>query len=85
VTDETRDPFADPELSPRGARALSVIGAVLAVVALFQVSILFGPVAMAAGLIAHLKGDRWGFKVAILAGVTTIIGMSIALLFANRG
>lgn len=76
-------PDAPPDLSTRGARALSVVGAVLAVAALFQLSILLGPLGMVAGLVAHLKGDRYGFKVAVVAGITTVVGMSLAFLLVN--
>ena len=77
------DPFATPELSPRGARVLTVVGGLLAVVALFQLAIVTGPLGMAAGLLGHLKGDRWGFKVAVAAGITTLVGLSLQFLFAN--
>lgn len=84
MTDHDRaGPDALPDLSPRGARALTVAGAVLAVAALFQLAILLGPLGMVAGLVAHLKGDRYGFKVAVVAGVTTVVGMSLAFLVVN--
>lgn len=84
MTDHDRaDPDALPDLSPRGARALTVVGAVLAVAALFQLAILLGPLGMVAGLVAHLKGDRYGFKVAVVAGITTVVGMSLAFLVVN--
>ncbi len=68
------------EVPTRGARAWSIAGLVGAVTAVWF--IVPGVLGMVFGSIAHLKGDRFGMPVAILSGVTTIVGM--ALLFFTR-
>lgn len=76
----TRDPLDDaPAVTPRGSLALTVVAWVLAVVALLPtgLSLLVGPVGMACGLIAHLKGRRAGFVAAAACAFTTVIGLSL--------
>ncbi len=78
------DPFVVPEASPRGRRALTVAAFLLALASLFNVwPFLLGPVGMASGLVAHVKGDRLGFAAAVTAGVLMMIGMAIGFLFFN--
>lgn len=62
---------------PGGALAWVVVGAVGAVTAIWFV--LPGVVGMVAGSVAHLKGHRAGMPVAVASGLTTIIGMALAL------
>lgn len=72
------DPFAPLEASPRFASAFAVAGFALAAVAVLgNASVLAGPLGMAAGLIAHVKGSRLGMVAAICAGLATIVGMTI--------
>ena len=79
-----RDPFAVPEASPRGRRALTVVAFLLGVASLFNVwPFLLGPIGMASGLVAHVKGDRLGFAAAVTAGVLMMVGMAIGFLFFN--
>ncbi len=59
-----------------GARAWAVVGAIGAVTAIWFV--LPGVLGMVAGSVAHLKGDRWGMPVAVVAAITTIVGMALA-------
>lgn len=68
------------EVPTRGARTWAVLGGLLAVAAVWIP--LLGVVGMVAGSGSHLKGDRWGMPVAILAGVGTVVGM--ALVFFTR-
>jgi hypothetical protein len=80
MADEERDPFAPIEASPRFATPLALVAfglAVFAVVA--RMEAIAGPVGMAVGLIAHVKGSRLGMPAAIAAGIATIVGMSITL------
>lgn len=77
---EERDPFAPIEASARFATLFAVVGAVCAVAAVVTgLAPLFGPIGMASGLIAHVKGSRYGMPVAILAGLGMIVGMSVIL------
>lgn len=90
TSDRQRTPMATPsgdtvlrdgvQVPTRGARAWSIAGLVGAVAAIWF--IVPGVLGMVFGSIGHLKGDRWGMPVAIVAGVTTIVGM--ALLFFTR-
>jgi hypothetical protein len=77
------DPYQVPAASPRGRRALTVLAFVLAVLAIFQLPIVIGPLGMAVGLVAHVKGDRLGFVAAMVAGATTVIGMALLFFFDN--
>lgn len=72
-----------PTGSPRGARALTVVAFALAVLALVELPMVLGPLGMACGLIAHVKGDRAGFAAAVVAAVTTVVGLTLLFLVAN--
>lgn len=75
-----RDPFAPIEASPRFATPLAVIGFALALAALaFRLEVVAGPLGMAVGLIAHVKGSRLGIPAAIASGVAMIAGMAITM------
>jgi hypothetical protein len=75
-----RDPFAPIEASPRGAGLLVGLAAVLAVAALLGgLSPITGPLGMLVGLVAHVKGHRYGMHVTVAAGLMMIAGMSISL------
>lgn len=75
-----RDPFAPLDASPRFATPLAVVAILLGIAAVFlRVEAIAGPVGMAVGLIAHVKGSRLGLPAAILAGVGMIVGMSLTL------
>ena len=77
---EERDPFAPIEASPRFATPLAVVAVVCAVAAAATgLAPLFGPIGMASGLIAHVKGSRYGMPAAVLAGLGMIVGMSVIL------
>lgn len=76
-----RDPFAVPELSPRGRRVL--VGAAVAAAiaaAIGGLAPLAGPIGMFLGLSAHLKGSRFGMPATVLAGVATVVGFAITFL-----
>jgi hypothetical protein len=82
--DPTRDVPVDPldeapPTSPRGSLALTVVAFVLGALAFLPtgLSFLVGPVGMACGLIAHLKGRRAGFGAAVVAAVGTVVGLSL--------
>jgi hypothetical protein len=80
MADEERDPFAPLEASPRFATPLALVAFGLAVVAIVaRMEAVAGPVGMAVGLVAHVKGSRLGMPAAIAAGIATIVGMSITL------
>jgi hypothetical protein len=75
-----RDPFAPIEASPRGAGALVAVAAALGVAAMLGgLSPITGPIGMLVGLVAHVKGHRWGMPVTIAVGLMMIAGMSITL------
>ncbi len=72
-----RDPFAPVEASPRGATPLAVLAVLAAVAAaLMGVEAVAGPVGMALGLIAHVKGSRLGLPATALAAVGMVVGMA---------
>jgi hypothetical protein len=72
------DPFAPVEASPRLATPLAVVALALAVVAaLSGLEVVAGPLGMAVGLIAHVKGSRLGMPAAVAAGIAMIVGMSV--------
>lgn len=72
------DPFAVPQPSPRGARALALSAFVLALAAVWVP--LLGVLGMGVGSVGHLKGERLGMVGAVTAGVTTIVGMTLTML-----
>ena len=75
-----RDPFAPVPVSPRFATPLAVVAIVLALVAaLTGLAAVAGPLGMAVGLVAHLKGSRLGMPAAVLAGIGMVAGMAIAM------
>jgi hypothetical protein len=77
---QERDPFAPIEASPRFATPLAILGVVLGLAAAVTgLAAILGPVGMAAGLVAHVKGSRLGMPAAIVAGVGMIVGMSVIL------
>ena len=77
ATDE-RDPFAPVEASPRFATPLAVLALVLAALCVVSYAeAIAGPLGMALGLIAHVKGSRLGMSAAVVAGIAMIVGMSI--------
>jgi hypothetical protein len=83
VTTESprRDPFAPVEASPRGATALATLALVAAVLAaLTGVEAVAGPMGMALGLIAHVKGSRLGLPATALAAVGMVVGMATSML-----
>lgn len=81
--DGTVDPLDEaPPTTPRGSLVLTVAAFVLGAIAFLPtgLSFLVGPVGMACGLIAHLKGRRAGFGAAVLAAVGTVVGLSLRTL-----
>lgn len=75
-----RDPFAPIVASPRGALALVVLAGALSVAAVVTgLAALAGPLGMLVALVAHVKGHRAGMPMAVVAGLATIVGMTIVL------
>jgi hypothetical protein len=73
-----RDPFAPLDASPRFATPLAVLAFACAVGALVTgLAPLLGPLGMALGLVAHVKGSRLGLPAAVAAGVLMIAGMAL--------
>jgi hypothetical protein len=78
---QDRDPFAPVQASPRFATPLAIIAIVLAVAAASTgTEAIAGPLGMALGVIAHVKGSRLGMPAAILAAIGMVIGLSITML-----
>jgi hypothetical protein len=66
------------------ARVMSIIGIVLAVIAVFLFPIVFGPIAAILGFVAHAKGDKpLGLIVGIAAIVATVVGMLLGAAVMN--
>ncbi len=79
----TLDPLDEaPPTTPRGAGVLVVVAAVLAALSFLPtgLSLVFGPIGMGCGLVAHLKGRRAGFAAAVVAGIGTVVGLSLRAL-----
>jgi hypothetical protein len=75
-----RDPFAPVEASPRGAGLLVAVAAAMGLTALLGgLSPITGPIGMLVGLVAHVKGHRWGMPVTVAVGLMMIVGMSFTL------
>lgn len=74
------DPFAPIDASPRFATPLAVVAMLLGVAAaLTGVAVVSGPLGMACGLVAHVKGSRLGMPAAIVAAIGMIVGMSLTM------
>lgn len=74
------DPFAEIEASPRGATPLAALAAVLGVLAAISgLAAILGPIGMAVGLVAHVKGSRFGMPATVLAAVGMVVGFSLAM------
>jgi hypothetical protein len=74
------DPLDEaPAVSPNGSLVLTVIAFTLGAAAYLPtgMSFVLGPIAMACGLIAHLKGRRAGFGAAVFAATGTVLGLAI--------
>jgi hypothetical protein len=75
-----RDPFAPIEASSRGAGLLVLVAAALGLSAMLGgLSPVTGPLGMLVGLVAHVKGHRFGMPVTVAAGLMMIVGMSFTL------
>ncbi len=75
-----RDPFAPVEASSRFATPMAVLAFLLAGIALLSgLSPVFGPLGMAVGLVAHVKGSTLGMPSAVVSGIATVAGMAIVL------
>jgi len=75
-----RDPFAPIVASPRGAGLLVLVAAALGLSAMLGgLSPVTGPLGMLVGLVAHVKGHRFGMPVTVAAGLMMIVGMSFTL------
>ena len=75
------DPLDEaPATGPRGALALTIVGFVLGGLAFLPTGLSFvlGPVGMLCGMVGHLKGRRAGFAAAVVAGIGTVVGLSLA-------
>ncbi len=78
--DGARDPFVDPAPSPRLATPLAVVAFGLAFATLLTgLGVVLGPVGMATGLIAHLKGSRLGIPASFASGGAMIAAMAFAM------
>lgn len=76
----------DLDVDPRGGRALTIAGAVLALASLVLVPIVTGPLAMALATLGHVKRDPWGIRVAVAAGILMVVSMALqALVFGSGG
>jgi hypothetical protein len=75
-----RDPFAPVETSPRFATPLALVGFALALLAVVsRLEFVAGPLGMAFGLVAHVKGSRLGMPAAVAAALAMIVGMSVTM------
>jgi hypothetical protein len=80
LNDETFDPYAPVDASPRFATGYAVIAVLLGVVSIVGlIAPLAGPIGMGFGLVSHVKGSRYGMPAAVFAGISMIIGMSLTM------
>ncbi|WP_052665263.1 hypothetical protein [Nitriliruptor alkaliphilus] len=76
-----RDPFAPIDASPRGRTVLVVLAVLCAVAAAIAgVAPLAGPLGMILGLVAHVKGSRFGMPATVLAAIGTVLGFTVTFL-----
>lgn len=74
------DPFAPVEASGRFATPLAILAALLGVASVFTgLAPVAGPVGMGLGLIAHVKGSRFGLPATAIAAVGMIVGMALVM------
>lgn len=75
-----RDPFAELNASPRFATPIAATSFVCAIVAVFSgLAVVAGPIGMALGLIAHVKGSRLGIPAAFASGAAMIGAMAMMM------
>lgn len=80
MSHDDRDPFAPVDASPRFATPLALAAFVLGIAAVVtNLEAIAGPLGMAVGLVAHVKGSRLGMPGAVVAGLGMIIGFSITM------
>ncbi len=80
VSDDDRDPFAPVEASPRFATPLALVAVALGVVAVVtNLAVVAGPLGMAFGLVAHVKGSRLGMPAAGVAAIGMVIGFTVTM------
>ncbi len=78
--EQPMDPFAPIDASPRFATPLALVAVVLAVAAAIAgLAPIAGPLGMATGLVAHVKGSRLGLPAAVLAAIGMIVGMALTM------
>lgn len=74
-----------PPTSPAGRRPMAIVAWACALLAplppLAGYGLLLGVAGMVLGSGAHLKGDRLGMPAAVVAGVTTIVAITIVFWF----
>ncbi|MEX2324309.1 MAG: hypothetical protein WD576_01035 [Nitriliruptoraceae bacterium] len=76
-----RDPFVVPNASPRFATTIVVASFVFAILTVVSgLAAVTGPVGMALGLIAHVKGSRLGIPAAFVSGAV-MIGAMAAMMY----
>ena len=80
TSDDHRDPFREPDVSPRYRRPLAVAAFALGATAVVLLPLVTGVLGMVCGLSAHVKGDRLGFPSAAVAAVGMIAGMGLEFL-----
>ena len=77
-------PYAPPSPTAQGSRPYVVAGFLCAVVAVFFLPIVLGPIAVVLGFLAHRKGDRTGRWVMVAGVLGTVLGFVLgALVFAQ--
>jgi hypothetical protein len=77
--------YPPPRARTGSARTLTIVGFVLAAIAVLLAPPLFGLAAVVLGIIAHTKGDPLG-KWAIAAGIAgAIVGMLLVAVLLNAG
>lgn len=60
-------------------RTLSIVGAVLGVLALVVLPIVLGPIGAVLGFVGYAKGDKpFGLYVGIGAIITTVVGLALS-------
>ena len=71
---------SSPATGTKPGRTLSIVGAVLGVLAIIVLPIILGPIGAILGFVGYNKGDKpFGLYVGIGAIVTTILGMVLGV------
>jgi hypothetical protein len=78
IDQRTSDRYPAPPSARSNGRALTIAGGICAVVALFFLPIVFGPIGAVLAFVGYSRGYKPGLWVGIAAVAATVIGLVLA-------